>query len=102
MMAKAILQKQKQIYIYMALSWHNRSNDKTTKSRDSLYDAPLISGLYSRLALKHGGRVGESRREGHFSFNGENSFYCEVKESCSFPSLHFCWELLNKISVPVH
>ena len=47
----------------MALSWHNRSNDKTTKSRHSLYDAPLISGLYSRLALKHGGRVGESRRE---------------------------------------
>ena len=44
----------------MALSWHNRSNDKTTKSRHSLYDAPLISGLYSRLALKHGGRVGEA------------------------------------------
>ena len=87
------------IYIYG--SKLAQSFSKTTKSRHSLYDAPLISGLYSRLALKHGGRVGESRREGHFSFNGENSFYCEVKESCSFPSLHFCWLLLNKISVPV-
>lgn len=103
MMAKAFKNKNKYIYIYGSkLAQSFSSNDKTTKSRHSLYDAPLISGLYSRLALKHGGRVGESRREGHFSFNGENSFYCEVKESCSFPSLHFCWLLLNKISVPVH
>ena len=94
MMAKAFKNKNKYIYIYG--SKLAQSFSKTTKSRHSLYDAPLISGLYSRLALKHGGRVGESRREGHFSFNGENSFYCEVKESCSFPSLHFVGNYLTK------
>ena len=49
----------------------------------------MISGLYSRLALKHGGRVGESRRQGHFSFNGENSFCCEVKKVAVFPACIF-------------
>ena len=93
-MAKAFKNKNKYIYIYG--SKLAQSFSKTTKSRHSLYDAPLISGLYSRLALKHGGRVGESRREGHFSFNGENYFYCEVKESCSFPSLHFVGNYLTK------
>ena len=61
MMAKAFKNKNKYIYIYGSkLAQSFSSNDKTTKSRHSLYDAPLISGLYSRLALKHGGRVGEA------------------------------------------
>lgn len=94
------------IYIYMVLSWHNRLVRMTKQQSHvilymtHLWSAACIQGSLWNMAGESA-RAGESRREGHFSFNGENSFYCEVKESCSFPSLHFCWLLLNKISVPV-
>ena len=104
-MAKAILQKQKQIYIYiyiygskLAQSFEWQNNKVTPFFIWRTFDQRLV--FKARFETWRESR--RSRREGHFSFNGENYFYCEVKESCSFPSLHFCWELLNKISVPVH
>lgn len=72
-MAKAILQKQKQIYIYLALSWHNRLVWMTKQQShailyvEHLWSAACIQGSLWNMA-------GESARAGE-----RNTFHSTEK-----------------------